>query len=383
MDRQPPIRCYIIAGETSGEQLGANLMRAMRMAAPVEFQGIGGTLMQAEGMQSLFPMEELSLMGFLEILPHIFRLKKRIRQTAQHIMDERPDVVVSIDSPGFVFRVARLLREQGYTASPLIHYVAPTVWAYKPERAAKTASLFDRLLTLFAFEVPYFTKEGLSTFWVGHPAAWKERPHHAPIEHPALCAFPGSRRGELKRHLPLYRDICARLKLLHPSLTVTMPVPARLKPYVENATQHWPCPLHIVGSDERDMALATSHAVLCKSGTITLECALAGVPGIVTYKANPISVWLVRRMALISHVALPNILLGREVIPEFLQPHIDPEQMSTALSGLLTGGEAAHAQKEAFAELRQLLLPEKERSPSEIAASYVLQAARNAAVSSS
>lgn len=383
MERQPPIRCYIIAGEASGEQLGAGLMRAMRMAAPVEFSGIGGTLMQAEGMQSLFPMEELSLMGFLEILPHIFRLKKRIRQTAQHIMAERPDVVVTIDSPGFVFRVIRLLRAQGYTQSRFIHYVAPTVWAYKPERAAKTAALFDRLLTLFAFEVPYFTKEGLSTFWVGHPAAWKERPHSAPSDHPVLCAFPGSRRGELRRHLPLYRDICARLKHTHTALTVTMPVPARLKPYVQSATRHWPCPLHIVGSDERDTALSASHAVLCKSGTITLECALAGVPGIVTYKANPISVWLIRRMALITHVALPNILLGREVIPEFLQPHIDPARMSETLSDIIAGGENAQAQKTAFSELRQLLLPEKERSPSEIAASYVLQAARNAAVSSS
>jgi len=387
MTQAAPIRCYIIAGETSGEQLGAGLMEALKeqTGGNIRFHGIGGKAMQQAGLESLFPMQELSVMGFAEIVPHILRLKRRIRETVADIRAKEPDVVVSIDSPGFVFRVVRQLREQGYAASRFVHYVAPTVWAYKPERAAKTAKLFDALLTLFSFEPPYFTREGLPTYWCGHPAAWKPLPARQASTVPTLCLFPGSRRGELKHMLPLYRQILETLRQDFPALALLMPLPAHLHASTQQAVANWPYPVEIVDSSTRDAALARADAALCKSGTISLEVALAGVPGIITYKANPISIWLAKRMVKIPYAGLPNILLRRPVMPEFLQPTAaDISRMASALSALLKKSDEATQQTEAFTELRQLLLPETGRSPSAIAAQHVLDyAARREAVSSS
>lgn len=381
----PPTRIYIIAGEQSGDQLGAGLMNGLKHLTRknIKIDGIGGNGMQAEGLQSLFPMQELSLMGFAEILPHIFRLKRRIRETVADILTKKPDIVVTIDSPGFTFRVVKQLRAQGST-SQFIHYVAPTVWAYKPERAAKTARLFDALLTLFAFEVPYFTKESLATAWTGHPAAWKVPPQNITRRGDMICMFPGSRKGELKRILPLFQDIATRLHTLHPELRITMPIPQTLHETVSAHTKQWPCPVAIVDSSHRFEALAAASAAVCKSGTITLECALAGVPSIVTYKANPISIWIARRLITIPYAALPNILLSREIMPEYMPPKIDAETMATTLSGLFTDNEQAKIQKTAFQQLRALLLPSAERSPSILAAEQILaHAARSEAVSSS
>jgi lipid-A-disaccharide synthase len=374
---------YLIAGETSGDQLGAGLMHALSTLDPhMRYNGVGGLKMRTQGLATLFPMEELSLMGFAEILPHIFRLKRRIREVADDIEAKKPDVVVTIDSPGFTFRVVALLRKRGYNASRFVHYVAPTVWAYKPERAAKTARLFDKLLTLFAFETLYFTQEYLDTLWVGHPAAWREA--LPPMPMPArVAAFPGSRKNELRRHLPLLRQASALLAHEVPNLTMEMPLPIMLHPFASTLTAGWPCPLTLCDAEERQNALARAQVALVKSGTMTLETALSQTPMLVFYKANPFSALLMRRMIRTPYVALPNILLNRKVIPEFVQEDATPEALAGETRQLLRDPSAQNRQKEAFAQLKTMLLPDHECSPSMHAAIAVLQAARSAATSSS
>lgn len=377
------MHCYLIAGETSGDQLGAGLMQALRELEPeIRFHGVGGLKMRLQGLAPMFPMEELSLMGFAEVLPHIFRLKRRIHEVVDDIEQKKPDVVVTIDSPGFTFRVVAELRKRGYTASRFVHYVAPTVWAYRPERAVKTAHLFDRLLTLFAFETHYFTQEHLDTVWVGHPAAWREVTLPAPIPG-RIAVFPGSRNNELKHHLPLLRNVAALLLKQIPNLEMEMPLHPSLHPYASAHTQNWPCPLTLSDSEYRQIALAKAQAALVKSGTMTLEAALSLTPMLVFYKANPISAWLVRRMIRTPFIALPNILLGRSVIPEFVQHQAKAPAIAEAVQRLLSDHGAQNRQKEAFAALRNTLLPDHEASPSMHAARAVLQAARNISTSSS
>jgi lipid-A-disaccharide synthase len=363
---------YIVAGEHSGDQLGSRLIAALKNSIPIRISGLGGAHMQAQGLKSLFPMEEISVMGFAEVLPHIFRLKRRIRQVADDIEVKRPDIVVTIDAPGFNFRVVEMLRKRNYAASRFIHYVAPTVWAYRPQRAAHTERLFDGLMTLFAFEVPYFTACGLDTCWVGHEAAWHATPKDAAvIDENLLAAFAGSRRSELKRHIPLFREVTSILSRTHPSLKMVMPLPETLRSYAESLTQNWPCNLTLYAASERETVLKHAKIALCKSGTISLECALSGTPMVITYRANPISAWVVRRTLRTKFVGLPNILLGREAVPEYIQERATADTIANALSKLLSSHEQYQTQQQELLALKTLLLPSTEKSPSELAAHYV------------
>lgn len=210
---------YVIAGEHSGDQLGGSLLSELKTLTSFRLSGLGGRHMEAQGLQSLFPIEDIAVIGIAEIIPHIFRLKNRIRWVAEDIERQKPDIVLSIDSPGFTFRVIDILRKKGYKESVFVHYVAQTVWAYRPKRAAKAARLLDALMTLFEFEAPYFTPYGLKTEWVGHQAAWTATPKQVEnIIKNQIAMFPGSRRNELKRHIPLFRDVCKQLASLHPNM---------------------------------------------------------------------------------------------------------------------------------------------------------------------
>lgn len=337
-------KLYIIAGESSGDLLGARLMQAL--PDDCTFNGVGGHLMEEAGLSSLFPMHEIALMGFAEVLPHIFRLKRRIAQVVEDILAKQPEAVISIDSPGFTFRVAHQLREAGYTGK-LIHYVAPSVWAYKPERAEKTAKLFDALMVILPFEPPYFEQHGLPTTYVGHPIPWewKDASNTPPFIKSAdaflLGMLPGSRMGEVKRHLPIYYDTLRLLASNIEALEVMMPVRPHLEEYVREETQHWPCNVHIVvGDHDKQAAFKACDMLLAKSGTVSVECAMAGVPTITTYRANPLSAWLVKRMIQIRYVNLINITADREIIPEFLQEDCTPEILSTVILALRSDTEA-------------------------------------------
>lgn len=372
----PAQHYVIIAGEHSGDQLGGQLIKALKHESDmaIQFSGVGGVSMQNAGLKSIFPMEELSLMGFVEILPHIFTLKRRIKQTVAYIIETKPDIVITIDSPGFTFRVVSQLKKLGYTSSQFVHYVAPTVWAYKPKRAAKTARLFDMLLTLFSFEPHYFTQAGLLTHWVGHEAAWNAAPVSMNmVNNQQLCVFAGSRRNELKRHLPIYREIVRQLIPRCAELSVVMPLPIALHAIAKTLTHHWPCPITIVDSNERFMAMRNSRAGLIKSGTITLEAGLAGLAGVVVYKGNPISAWMVKRFIHSPVFGLPNIVLKKSIMPEFIQYNVVPELIADVLYPLMTDDGALVAQIASLQNLKPALLVNDTDSPSTLAARHILK----------
>lgn len=374
---------YLIAGEPSGDLLGARLIDALRRTSTprIEVAGIGGERMAQAGLSPLFPMGDIALMGFAEILPHARRLLARIRQTVEDIIARAPEVVVTIDSPGFNFRVAAALRARNFKGK-LVHYVAPTVWAYKPQRARVTAQLYDCLLTLLPFEAPYFEAEGLTTHFIGHPVVCESpqagsgsafRAHHGiASDVPLLALLPGSRDGELKRHLPVFRAVAERLSAQFPGLALTLPTTAALAPSLAEQTADWnPRPIIVTDDAEKRDALAASTVALVKSGTITLEVALAGVPMVVTYRVHPLSAWLLRRMIRVPYVTLINLLLDAPVIPELLQERCTPEALAGALETLLRDPQARAAQQNAAARAFALLGRDEPEAPSDKAAAIV------------
>jgi lipid-A-disaccharide synthase len=367
---------YLIAGEQSGDQLGARLMRAIRRRRPdATFAGVGGAAMAAEGCASLFPMSDLSLMGFLEVLPRLRQLKRRIRETAEDIADKIPDVVVTIDSPGFCFRVLRAIASLGI---PRAHFVAPQVWAWRESRVKHYPGLWERLLCLLPFEPAFFARHNLPATFVGHPvlesgcdkgnaARFRARHNLAP-EIRIVIVMPGSRRAEINRLLPILR---ATLERLREPVVPVVPLAGPVADAVTAATGTWTRrPILIAETADKHDAFAAAAAALTKSGTSTLELALAGVPMVVTYRANPITVWIVRRLALVKYASLLNLLGGREIVPELLQGDATPKRLAAALEKILTP-EGAAAQRAAFAEpLAMLRAPEGQ--PSDAAAAAVL-----------
>lgn len=374
---------FLVAGEPSGDALGARLMVALTRLAGgrVRFAGIGGERMAAEGLRTLFPVDDLAVMGFAEVLPRLVTIFRRMREVEAAIRTARPAVVVTIDSPGFNMRLARRIRSLGI---PMVHYVAPQLWAWKPERARKLVGLFDRILALFPFEQPFFARLGIDTVTVGHPAIEAPAPVAGDLrarlaiasEAPVLALLPGSRRGLVQRMLPVYAETAHALARRFPGLVVVLPVVPGTRALVEAAVARWSVPTRVIAdlADKR-AALAVAHAAITTSGTATLELALAGLPIVVAYRASALSAMLVRRMVTVRHVSLPNLILEREVVPELLQDACTAERLADAAGALLDGGAAAVAQRAAFAELRARLGGDGP-APSERAARAVLDVLR-------
>ena len=355
---------YIIAGEQSGDVLGARLIQAIRRRRPdAAFAGIGGTAMAAQGFDSLFPMRDLALMGLLEVLPHIRHLKARIRQTAADIRARMPDAVVTIDSPGFTHRVLRAIRPLGI---PRAHYVAPQVWAWREGRVKDYPGLWDSLLCLLPFEPAFFARHGLAATFVGHPVlesgsgtgdASRFRARHGLAETGrVLIVMPGSRRTEVSRLLPILR---ATLDRLETPVIPVIPLAGLVAGIVAAATRDWPDkPILVTTDEDKFDAFAAAAAALTKSGTSTLELALARVPMVVTYRGNQITTAILRRIAKIKYACLLNLLPDREIVPELLQENATPAKLSAALHRILTP-EGAAAQRAGFAApLAMLRAPE-------------------------
>jgi lipid-A-disaccharide synthase len=383
--QSPPKKICMIAGELSGDRLGARLMQSLHKMYPdaVEFIGIGGPWMQAQGFTSLFPMHELSLMGFVEVVPHIFRLKRRIRETVAMIEAQRPDMVLTIDSPGFTFRVVRMLRERGVVAPKFVHYVAPTVWAYKPERAAKTAALFDALLVLLPFEPPYFTAHGLATYFVGHPVvdappvgveyaqSWRDAQGFSDDTR-IITLFLGSRKGEVTQHLPVFKQVVAQLHSYDASLVFVLPVPPHLEAHIRDAVADWGVAVRIVTREEdKWAATASAYVALVKSGTVALEVAMCGTPMVTAYKVHPLTAWMVRKMLRTPFVNLVNVLSNRMVIEELLQEACCAEKIVPALTLLLDDEAARQQQISAMHAALQMLHASPDKTASDNAAEVV------------
>lgn len=372
---------YIIAGEESGDVLGARLMAALKAARPgLAFAGIGGPRMTAEGLAPLFPQRELAVMGLLEVLPRIVQLRARLRQTIADILARRPAVLVTIDSPGFTLRVLRGVAGQGI---PRAHYVAPQVWAWREGRVKHFPGLWEALLCLLPFEPGFFAKHGLAARFVGHPvleaglatgnAARFRAAHGLGPDQRAVIVMPGSRRSEVSRLLPIFGEALQRIAASVPGLVPVVPVADSVAEAVRTATAAWPVrPILVEGAAEKHDAFAAADAALVKSGTSTLELALAGLPMVVAYRVNPLSAMIARRLIKVKFAALVNLLAGREVVPELLQDRCTPPLLAAALMRLLTDEQEVAAQRMAFRDIAAGLAPDG-MAPSAAAAAAVLE----------
>lgn len=362
-----PIRIMLVAGEPSGDVLGAHLMRSLKKlaGARVEIVGVGGDAMAAAGLQTLFPMDELSVMGLFEILPRAPAILRRLRETEAFARATRPHVLLTIDSPGFNKRLARRLQDLDTIR---VHYVAPSVWAYRPKRAVTMAALYDHLLTLLPFEPPLFEKEGLPATFVGHPAVEAEnayqgdmpafRAAHGLSAHvPALAVLFGSRRGEVRRLGPVFVDALRRLAARVPAAHVLAPTLPHLQAEVGRLLARQPLPYTVLGQAEKMDCFHAADSALAASGTVALELALAGTPAVVAYRMNALTAALAKRLIRIPHASLVNILLDRPVVPELIQENCTAGAIAGALQRIMTDPAARDAQIEAGRTVAMMLKP--------------------------
>lgn len=354
------MRLFLIAGEASGDALGAALMAGLHELAPgVAFDGVGGPLMAAQGLASRFPMDELSLMGLAEILPKYFHLKRRIRETAAAIAALRPEAVITIDSPDFGLRVLKLAR----AADPglrTIHYVAPSVWAWRPGRAAKMAPLVDHVLALLPFEPPLMQAAGLGCTFVGHPIATEpmvppaeaaafRAAHGIGAQAPLILALPGSRGGEVARLGPVFGAALGAVLAGRPGARVVVPTVAARAAQVRALLADWPGAPVVLSAAEtppatKRAAFAAADVALAASGTVSLELAAQGTPMVIGYRMHPLTEALIRRMLRIDTVTLVNLVSETRAVPEFLGPACTPEALAGALARLLDDAGARAAQ---------------------------------------
>jgi len=337
------IKVYLVAGEPSGDLLGSRLMRAFKRTygPDVSFCGVGGETMQKEGLSSLFDIRDLAVMGLAEVVPSIPRILKRLKSVIKDIQDQKPDVIITIDSYSFSARVHAALKKIGYT-TPHFHYVAPQVWAWKKKRARQVHKLFDHLFVLLPNEPAYFEPYGMATTFVGHPVvesladkgngtAFREK-YQIPAQAFVMLMLPGSRKNEIRYLLSDFMKTAELMCQKHPDLFVVIPTVQTVAPVVCRELENWVVP-HVVvsGEEERYHAFAAADVALAASGTVSLELAMAGVKHIIAYRVSPLTAIIVKRLIQIRFVNLINILSDREVIPEMIQDKCTPDQLVAAL----------------------------------------------------
>ncbi len=342
------LKLFLIAGEPSGDRLGAALMAGLKRLTTVEFHGIGGPAMQAEGLTSLFPMSELSIMGLVEVLPKYFPLKRRIAQTAAAALALNPAAVISIDSPDFCLRVAALVKKARPTQRT-IHYVAPSVWAWRPHRAARMARVIDHVLALLPFEPPYMTKAGMTCDFVGHPVvaeplATSDERSLMNGSRPLILALPGSRRGEVNRIAPVIGAVLPHIAADHPGLRVVLPTVPHVAPLIRELTRDWPVrPQIIEDATLKRAAFAEADVAIAASGTVSLELAANRVPMVIAYRMHPVTFWLTQRALLIDTVTLVNLVSETRTVPEFIGARCTPDLIAPAVLELLENPSAQDA----------------------------------------
>jgi lipid-A-disaccharide synthase len=382
------VKLYLLAGEPSGDRLGAALMKGLKRLEPgIEFRGVAGPEMQAQGMDSLFPMDELSVMGLTEVLPRYLHLKRRLRETAEDCLAWQPDALVSIDSPDFSLRLAGCVKAK--SAIRTIHYVAPSVWAWRPGRAAKMAKHIDHVLALLPFEPPYMEAAGMTCDFVGHPVVaapvasgveiGRFRRESGIGDAPVILVLPGSRRSEVGRLLPTFGAALGPVLAKTPDARVVVPAARPVADAVRAGTADWPGKPLVIdpreeGAEKRKRAaFAAADVALAASGTVSLELAANATPMVIAYDMSWLNWQIVSRMARIDTVTLVNLVTGRRPVPEFLGPDCRPEAIATALSQLLTDRKARAAQIAAMAETMSKLGKDAE-PPGMRAAKSVLKA---------
>ncbi|MBV8133724.1 MAG: lipid-A-disaccharide synthase [Alphaproteobacteria bacterium] len=364
---EPPPFIFLITGEPSGDALGGALIAALqqRTEGNLRISGIGGEHMRERGLISLAPLEDLAIGGVAEVLPRATVILRWVRKTVAAIRELRPDAVVTIDSSGFSWRVAHRLRRCGETL-PLIHYVAPMVWAWRAGRARRMARWYDHLMTLLPFEPPYFERVGLSCCYVGHPVlesgadrgdGGRFRATHGLAQDDLLITtLPGSRSGEVTRLLPIFGAALERLESLIGRLRVVVPTVETVAARVADAVQGWPgTPIVVQQTQDKYDAFAASCAALAASGSVALELALAKLPMVVGYRLNPLTEALLDRILKVRHVNLVNLLLGKPLVCELLGPNCTPERLAAAIAELVRNERVRAVHREGYDEARRRL----------------------------
>jgi lipid-A-disaccharide synthase len=385
MTAQSPLKVFMVAGEESGDRLGGALMRALyeRTHGNVIFFGVGGDQMAAAGLQSLFPLRETALMGFASIPARLFGVLRRIRQAAAAAVAKNPDVLVIIDSPEFTHRIARDVRARSRMI-PIVDYVSPSVWAWRPGRARAMREYIDHVMALLPFEPAVHARlGGPPCSYVGHPLTERVtvlRPNaderrRRNADPPILLIMPGSRHGEIAHMLSVFAQAAelaaARLGVL---ATVVLTVP-ELARSVSDAVAQWRIPARvIVDPAEKEAAFRTARAAIVKSGTGTLELAIAGVPMVAAYRMNAIEAFILMRLVKSPSVILANLVLGENIVPELLQGEATPQRIADAIVPLIEETPARHTQLEAFGRL-DAIMEIGRLKPSDRAAQIVLDVA--------
>jgi lipid-A-disaccharide synthase len=380
---------WLVAGEDSGDQLGAKLMRGLTELSerPIRFGGVGGEAMAEQGFRSLFPIDDVAVMGYLPVAARLRTLLRRIRQTVRDVVEARPDVLVIIDSPGFTHAVASRVRKR-LPHLPIVDYVSPSVWAWRPWRAAKMRPFIDHVLALLPFEPEAHRRlNGPACTYVGHPLIERLdelRPGPAEVQArlhgPAVLAIlPGSRRSEIERLMPVFGAALARLVERFGPIEAVLPAVTRHRALIERLSQAWAVPVTLVhGEAAKHACFRRARAALAASGTVTLELALAGVPMVVAYKVSRIEEAVARRLIQVPTIVLPNLILGQNAMPEFIQADCTAPLLADAVASLLAGGPARDAQVAALARIDSLMRLPGDDQPSRSAARIVLSATRAA-----
>jgi lipid-A-disaccharide synthase len=382
-----PLKLFLVAGEHSGDALGAKLMSALkakRGADALSFAGVGGEDMAHEGLASLFPIEDVAVMGPAHIIPALPRLVSRVYQTVAAALAFKPDAVVIIDSPEFTHPIAKRIRKRA-PHIPIIDYVCPSVWAWRSGRAPKMARYIDEVLCLLPFEPAALQRlKGPHGTYVGHPlierldeirnadaAGLRARLGLAP-DRRVLAVLPGSRRSEVDRLLSVFGDTVAQLKSRGHNFDCIIPAVAHVREKIEAASAMWAAKTHVVAGADKYAAMRMSHAALAASGTVTLELGLAGLPMVVAYKVDDLTAAIVKRLVTTDTAILANLVLGAErPFPQFIQQDCTPEKLSAALDELLRDTPARATQLDALSRIPGKLLLDH-GTPSDAAAEAVL-----------
>jgi lipid-A-disaccharide synthase len=379
-------KIFLIATEESGDRLGANLMKVLRqrLGDAVRFEGVGGQSMAREGLSSLFPIEELSIIGLAGVARQLPKILRLIRNTATAVTEASPDILVIIDSPDFTHRVARRVRARD-PAIPIIDYVSPSVWAWRPGRARAMRGYVDHVLALLPFEPEEYRKlRGPPCSYVGHPLTEQigslrpgvEEQKRRDAAPPVLLVLPGSRRSEIRHHMAVFGEALGRLQAEGAAFELILPTMPHLQEAVAEGLRGWPLqPRVVIGELEKRAAFRIARAALAKSGTVTLELAIAGVPMVTAYRVGAVEAWIMRRAIKVQSVILANLVVGENVVPEFLQQDCTAANLSQALGEVLSDSALRRRQLEAFARIDGIMSTGRE-PPSVRAADIVLAAMR-------
>jgi lipid-A-disaccharide synthase len=379
-------KIFLIATEESGDRLGAALMKVLRqrLGGAVRFVGVGGQSMAREGLTSLFPIEQLSIMGLAAVVKQLPKILRLIRGTANAVTEASPDILVIIDSPDFTHRVARRVRAHD-PSIPIIDYVSPSVWAWRPGRARAMCGYVDHVLALLPFEPAAYSRlRGPPCSYVGHPlteqigslrpSGNEQTRRDAPP--PVLLVLPGSRRSEVRHHMAVFGETLARLTDEGVAFELILPTMPHLQEAVADGVRSWKvAPRIVIGEQEKRAAFRIARAALAKSGTVTLELALAGVPMVTAYRTGAVEAWILLRAINLQSVILANLVVGENVVPEFLQQDCTPEKLSQALREVFGDSPARRRQVEAFAKI-DAIMSTGNQSPSVRAADIVLATLR-------